>query len=437
MAARIESWGRYPRTQQTVIPMGWSSDPLPAARDGKTLLPFGLGRTYGDGCLNDGGTLLLTRTMNRILDFDAQTGIIRCEAGASFDSILQFAVPRGWFLPTSPGTKFVTVGGAVANDVHGKNHHRAGTFGCHVKRFELLRSDGSRLLCSPAENPQLFAATIGGLGLTGLMTWVEFALRPISSAMIDVESVKMRNLDDFFQVSAESDKDFEYTVAWVDCLAQGAALGRGIMMRGNHAKEGGLIPHQQPKLGVPVDFPAIALNHYSVQAFNALYYGRLRQPLTSAVVHYAPFFYPLDSVNNWNRIYSRHGFFQYQFTVPFSSDSSAIREVFQRIAASGQGSFLAVLKTFGEIKSPGMLSYPSPGITLALDFSNNGNKTFELFKQLDSVVMAAGGRYYPAKDAWMSPEAFKKSYPAWEEFRAFIDPAFSSSFWRRVTKAAS
>jgi len=432
----LESWGRYPKTTQNVRQVRWSSDTLPNAREGELFLPFGLGRSYGDGCLNDGGTLLATRAMNRFLDFDPGTGILRCEAGASLDAILQFAVPEGWFLPTTPGTKFVTVGGAVANDVHGKNHHRAGTFGCHVKRFELLRSDGRRLVCSPTENPQLFAATIGGLGLTGLITWVEFALRPIASAMIDVESVKIRNLDDFFEVSDESDKAFEYTVAWVDCLARGTALGRGILMRGNHAKEAGeLRTHRQPRLNVPLDFPSLALNHLSVQAFNTLYYGRLKQRVTRAVKHYDPFFYPLDAVNHWNRIYGRRGFFQYQFTIPFSSNAGAIREVFERIAKSGQGSFLAVLKTFGDIPSPGMLSYPSPGITLALDFSNKGERTFKLFEQLNSVVMEAGGRYYPAKDAWMPPEAFARSYPNWEQFQAFIDPSFSSSFWRRVTRA--
>jgi FAD/FMN-containing dehydrogenase len=431
---QLESWGRYPKTTQNARAVRWSCDSFPSAGEGEALLPYGLGRSYGDSCLNDGGTLLVTRSMNRLLDFDPQTGIVRCEAGTSLDAILQFAVPRGWFLPTTPGTKFVTVGGAVANDVHGKNHHRVGTFGCHVKRFELLRSDGQRLVCSAGENGPLFAATIGGLGLTGLMTWVEFALRPIASAMMEVESVKIRNLDDYFEVSVESDKDFEYTVAWVDCLAQGPALGRGILMRGSHAREGELRVHGQPRLAVPVDFPAMALNQFSVRAFNTLYYGRLRQRLTREVKHYDPFFYPLDAIHHWNRIYGRRGFFQYQFTVPFSPEAGAIREVFARIAKSGQGSFLAVLKTFGSIRSPGMLSYPSPGITLALDFANQGDKTFELFEQLNTVVMQAGGRYYPAKDAWMPPEAFMKSYPNWEQFRAFIDPAFSSSFWRRVTR---
>jgi len=432
----VESWGRYPRAQQELTRCDWSCDPFPAIPAGKSVLPFGLGRSYGDSCLNDGGALLLTRAMNRLLAFDPAAGLLRCEGGASLDAILRFAVPRGWFLGTTPGTKFVTVAGAVANDVHGKNHHRVGTFGSHVRRFELLRSDGSRLICSPVENAGLFSATIGGLGLTGLITWVEFALRPIRSSMIDIESVKFRNLDDFFEVSAESDKAFEYTVSWVDCLARGDSLGRGIMIRGNHAPEGigGLDPHRPPRFSIPFNFPAIALNTLSVKAFNALYYARLRQRVTSAVKHYDGFFYPLDALHHWNRIYGRRGFFQYQFTVPFSSDNAAIREVFQRISHSGQGSFLAVLKTFGDIPSPGMLSYPSPGITLALDFPNQGAPTAALFAELNSVVLAAGGRFYPAKDAAMPPAAFEQSYPNWRKFSAFIDPAFSSSFWRRVTR---
>jgi len=433
---KIEGWGRTPKATQGIIPLYWSTDDLPDL-DGHTCLPYGLGRSYGDSCLNDGGVALTTATMNRLIAFDAEAGLLRCEAGASLDAILRFAVPRGWFLPTTPGTKFVTVGGAIANDIHGKNHHRAGTFGCHLKQFELLRSDGQRLICSPDQNPTWFAATIGGLGLTGLITWAEFTLRPITSAMIQVESVKFRNLDEFFEISAASDKDFEYTVAWVDCLATGDSLGRGIFMRGNHhaAPEGSrsLIPHNQPKLTMPVDLPLFTLNRLSVKAFNSLYYGRLRLGASRKLQHYDPFFYPLDSINHWNRIYGARGFFQYQFVTPFSKDGEAIREVFSRIARSGQGSFLAVLKSFGNITSPGLMSFPAPGVTLALDFPNAGTKTLSLFKELDRVVINAGGRFYPAKDGRLPAEHFQTNYPQWREFSAFIDPAFSSSFWRRVT----
>jgi FAD/FMN-containing dehydrogenase len=399
------------------------------------MLPFGLGRSYGDSCLNDGDVLLLTTSLNHIVAFDDEHGLFRCEAGVSLDEVLKVIVPRGWFLPTTPGTKFVTVGGAIANDIHGKNHHRAGTFGCHITQFELLRSDGKRLLCSPLENSAWFAATIGGLGLTGLITWAEFKLRRVANAMIDVESVKFANLDQFFEISAESDRHFEYTVSWLDCLAKGTSLGRGIFMRGNHAGPGiqNLQPHRPPRLRVPIDFPNFALNHYSIKAFNTLYYGRARGSMSRKVMHYDPFFYPLDALNDWNRIYGRRGFFQYQFVVPFTHGHEAMRAVIARIASSGQGSFLAVLKTFGERESPGMLSFPFPGVTLALDFPNNGLETLALFDELDRIVLEAGGRLYPAKDARMPAHAFQEHYPRWREFRHYLDPAFSSSFWQRVS----
>lgn len=430
-----ESWGRYPKAaHHEVRPLQWRTDPLPQT-NGRSMLPFGLGRSYGDSCLNDGGDLLVTGALKHLLAFDAERGVMRCEAGVTLDDLLRFIVPRGWFLPVTPGTKFITVGGAIANDIHGKNHHRAGTFGCHVTKFELLRSTGERLICSPAENTAQFAATIGGLGLTGLITWVEFQLLRIENSMIDVEELQFANLDEFFAISAESDAGFDYTVSWVDCLADGPSLGRGIFMRGNHARGESLSHrlHRPPHLGVPVEFPDFALNQYSIQAFNALYYAKALEGFSRKVVHYDPFFYPLDAVNHWNRIYGRRGFFQYQFVIPFSGDRKIIREIFQRIAASGQGSFLAVLKTFGEKKSPGMLSFPMPGVTLALDFANQGWETLSLFNELDQVVFGAGGRIYPAKDARMPPRVFQDCYPRWQEFAQYIDPAFSSSFWRRVT----
>jgi FAD/FMN-containing dehydrogenase len=434
----MESWGRYPESRSVRRSINWSCDSLPAHDRSRKVLPYGMGRSYGDCCLNDGGEVIATSGMNRVLAFDLESGLIRCEAGVCLDDLLKLIVPRGWFLPVTPGTRYITVGGAVANDVHGKNHHHVGTFGCHVRQFELLRSDGRRIICSPRENSEWFAVTIGGIGLTGLITWVEFSLRKIASAMIEMETIKLGNLDDFFQISAESDQEFEHTVAWVDCLARGPALGRGIFMRGNHApaSAGPLHAHQSPKLSVPLDFPTAALNIHTVTAFNTLYYGRVWQRMSRSVLHYGPFFHPLDSINQWNRIYGRRGFFQYQFVVPFSSDAAAVREIFERIARSGQGSFLAVLKTLGNKKSAGMMSFPMPGITLALDFSNGGAGTLKLFDELDRVVMEAGGRLYPAKDARMSPEFYVKSYPQYREFSNYIDPAFSSSFWRRVTKGS-
>jgi FAD/FMN-containing dehydrogenase len=375
--------------------------------------------------------------MNKFISFDKSTGVLSCEGGTTLDQILQLTVPCGWFLPTTPGTKFVTVGGAIANDVHGKNHHRAGTFGCHVRRFELRRSDGETLICSTGENPEWFQATIGGLGLTGLITWATFQLRAIDSSFISMESIKFGNLTEFFAISEDSDRDFEYTVAWIDALARGANLGRGIFMRGNHAAKTsthGLAVHGKQKLEIPVDAPNFLLNPVTVRGFNFAYYQKQQTKVKRSVTHYDPFFYPLDAIGKWNRIYGRRGFFQYQSLVPFTDGPEVSREMLSRIGRSGQASFLTVLKTFGRVSSPGILSFPRPGITLALDFPNNGQSTVKLFAELDEIVRNAGGRIYPAKDARMSAQDFQDAYSQWGFFARYIDPHFSSSFWRRVTK---
>lgn len=433
---RYQSWGNFPRPEsQEVYPLHWLSEVvLPGAPS--SLLPYAYGRSYGDSCLNDGGALLAVGRLNRLIAFDDATGVVRAEAGISLEKLLEFAVPRGYFLPVTPGTKYISLGGAIANDVHGKNHHRAGTFGRHVRAFELLRSDGARIVCSETENAEMFRATVGGLGLTGLILWVELALRPIAGATIASDSVKFGSVDDFFAISAESDEAFEYTVAWVDCSSRGRKLGRGLFTRGNHAP-GPLVASSKPKLAAPIDAPNFALNRWTVQAFNTLYYNKQRQQVLSKEGHYESFFYPLDAVGAWNRIYGERGFLQYQFVLPFSGDTTAIREVFDRIAASKQASFLAVLKMFGDLPSPGLLSFPRPGVTLALDFANGGAKTMTLLEELDGVVHASGGRVYPAKDARMSAAHFQAFYPEWRTFEAYIDPRFSSSFWRRVTDPLS
>ena len=267
MLTAAQSWGRYPQAQHTVVPLTWPDQGLPPV-NGVKVLPFGMGRSYGDSCLNDGGTLLVTQQLNRFIEFDETRGAIRCEAGVTLDQILRVFAPRGWFLPTTPGTKFITVGGAIANDVHGKNHHRAGTFGCHVTRFELLRSNGDRLLCSGDENSDFFRATIGGLGLTGLITWAEFKLRPIKSEMIEMESIKFGSIDEFLRISGESDQQFEYTVSWLDCLATGDKQGRGVFMRGNHSERPGIsvASRRGASLNVPFVLPAFVLNPLSMKS---------------------------------------------------------------------------------------------------------------------------------------------------------------------------
>jgi FAD/FMN-containing dehydrogenase len=435
---RYQSWGRFPAARHTrVIQVQWREGQIDLGAPGEHVLPYGYGRSYGDSCLNNGGALLDCSPLRRFIAFDAENGLLRCEAGVSLAEVLALIVPHGWFLPVTPGTKFVSIGGAIANDVHGKNHHVAGTFGCHVTRFELLRSDGERLECSPAQNCELFQATIGGLGLTGLITWAEFRLRAIPGPYIAKETVRFGSLDEFFEVSAESDESHEFTMSWVDCLARGNALGRGLFMRGNFAWPRRL-PRKpaepQQRLQMPFDLPGFALNTLTVRAFNTAMYHKQLARTVRQTVPFDPFFYPLDAIQDWYRLYGRRGFLQYQFVVPYQSDKRAIRSILETISASGEGSFLAVLKTFGEVQSPGMLSFPRPGVTLALDFAQRGKRTFRLLDRLDEIVLASGGAVYPAKDARMSAASFQAYFPAWREFSRYVDPKFSSSFWRRVTK---
>lgn len=434
MNSNYQSWGRYPKsTPEKIIRPQWLNDLNSSLLSSSTKnLVFGQGRSYGDSCLNSNGTIISTNSLNRFISFDQEQGILDCEAGVTLEQILDTFLPdpqnSGWFLPVSPGTKYVSIGGAIANDIHGKNHHIAGTFGCHVLSFELLRSDGTLLICSPTQNAELFNATIGGLGLTGIILSAKIKLRKVANAFIEMQSIKFENISEFFKISSESDKDFEYTVAWIDCLAKGQNLGRGIFMRGNHSQTA--IAHKKKvKLAVPLDFPNFALNNLSIKLFNFLYYNKQQQKQISKIQHYDPFFYPLDSINNWNRIYGKRGFFQFQCVVP---SQSAITNILEEIAKSGRGSFLAVLKQFGTIKSPGLLSFPRAGYTLALDFPNQGQATFELLKKLESIVTCDNGAIYPAKDALMSAQSFKQYFPNLEKFKAHIDPKFESDFWRRV-----
>jgi len=426
------SWGRYPKaTPAAVYRVHWTDESLPD--DSHSLLPYGNGRSYGDSCLNDGGALLDMRGLDRILGIDRHTGILRCEAGVLLADILSLVVPMGFFLSVTPGTRFVTVGGAIANDVHGKNHHRTGTFGQHVLRLALRRSDLGIVLCSPTENTELFRATIGGLGLTGTILWAEMQLRAIANPAVDSETIRFANLDAFFDLSEESDQDYEYTVAWIDCLARGKSLGRGLFMRGNHASPQDRLPLQRYGTRTfPADPPLPMVNGWSLRAFNTLYYRKQLASRTRSLTHYEPFFYPLDGILHWNRLYGRRGFLQYQCAVPLDSAKDSIRALLDTISGAHQGSFLAVLKIFGDRPSPGLLSFPRPGATLALDFPNQGQRTLDLLSQLDTIVASAGGAVYPAKDARMSGEHFRQYFPRWEEFQHHIDPRFSSSFWRRV-----
>jgi FAD/FMN-containing dehydrogenase len=434
--APFEPWGRYPKYPATVVPLHWQSD-FPAVVDRYNGMPsgalaVGMGRSYGDVCLLRDGHLLVTTGMDRLLNFDAATGLLTCEAGTTLAQILDFAIPRGYFLPVTPGTKYVTIAGAIANDIHGKNHHVAGTFGNHVTQFELLRSDGTRMRCSPRENSDFYGATIGGMGLTGVITWATVRLKKVVSRLIDYQGIQFHGVDEFLSLT-EQFKGVEYTVSWVDCTSTGKNFARGVFMAGEHSTmPGPLTESAEPKLVFPFNAPGFALNTYSVKAFNAVFFHKQLRHTVRTLQDYEPFFYPLDAVLRWNRLYGKRGLLQFQYAIPWEHAREGTIAILNEVAKSGLASFLAVLKAFGDVPSPGMLSFPQPGITLALDFPIKPGKSFPLFDRLADMTVEFGGKLYPAKDARMSAQHFQASYPQWRQFSRYKDPLLTSSFWERV-----
>ena len=433
--ARFESWGRYPKYNAKVIPLNWQGD-FPRVAEGLHIggaLPVGMGRSYGDVCLLEGGNLLLTTGMNRLIDFDPATGLLTAEAGITLAQILDFAVPRGFFLPVTPGTKYVTLGGAIANDIHGKNHEVAGSFGCHVPSFELVRSDGTRRLCSATENPDWFAATIGGMGLTGVITWAQLRLKPIVSRMIDYEGIQFHGIDEFLDLKQQY-RHVEYNVSWVDCVSTGRNFARGIFMPGDHSRvPAKLKPSPEPKLVFPFDAPGFALNRTTVSMFNSVFFHKQLKPRVKTLQDYEPFFYPLDKVLHWNRLYGKQGLLQFQYAIPWADAKEGTIAILHEIAKSGLASFLAVLKAFGDIPSLGMMSFPQAGIMFALDFPIKPGISFPLMQRLGDMTREFGGRLYPAKDAAMTASQFQAFYPQWQRFAEYRDPMLTSSFWERVT----
>ncbi len=371
----FESWGRYPRYGGHVVPMHWQQDfPANIAGLHNGVLPVGMGRSYGDSCLLKDGNLVETTGMNRLLAFDPETGVLIAEAGMTLAQILDFAVPRGFFLPVTPGTKYVTLGGAIANDIHGKNHHVAGTFGSHVSRFELVRSDGTRRVCSPTSDPDWFGATIGGLGLTGMMTWAEVRLRPIVSRMIDYEGIQFHGIDEFLALT-EMYKDVEYTVSWIDCASTGKNFARGIFMLGDHSRvPGDLKPSPEPKLVFPFDAPGFALNHTTVSMFNTVFFHKQMKPRVKALQDYEPFFYPLDKVLHWNRMYGKSGLLQFQYAIPWEYAREGTIAILTEVAKSGLASFLAVLKAFRGCAVAGVAELSAAGDHVGLGFSDQGGR---------------------------------------------------------------
>ena len=426
------SWGklRYDAAK-FALEEDWRFGDIPAV-EADSILAVGNGRSYGDSCINAQQALLSTRRLNRFITFDRQQGILHCEAGVAFKDILQVIVPHGWYLPVVPGTQFVTLGGAIANDIHGKNHIGQGSFGCHVAELTLLRSNGERLLCSPQQHADLFNATIGGLGLTGLIVAAKIRLLPINSGYVQAEVLPFSTLQEYMQLAGES-TSWPYTVAWVDCSNSNSA-GKGLFSRGRFSQGSSSgAPKAKAGVGIPFQLPFGLINRSSVTLFNKLYYARESRKRQQTLWH-EQFFYPLDGVQHWNRIYGPHGFYQYQFVVPLKGAEDIVMHILQRVGDSGSGSFLAVLKDFGPIASPGLLSFPCEGLTLAVDVPNRGAATLDMLDQFDQLILAGGGRIYPAKDARMSATVFKCQYPQWTELEKLRDPMFSSTFWRRVTQ---
>jgi len=411
---KMYGWGRYPVIDAEVISPSSEKalERLSLFQDNGSVTPRGLGRSYGDSSL--GKHLVSSQRLNHMLSFDDESGVLHCQAGVSLSDILEVFVPKGWFLPVTPGTKHVTVGGAIASDVHGKNHHVDGCFGDHVMFLDIVTGNGKTVRCSPEEHPELFHATCGGMGLTGIIRSAAFRLKPIQSAFIDQITYKASNLDESLE-QFERHADQPYSVAWIDCISRGNALGRSLLMTGRHARHGELSVHTSSGINIPVDMPSMLLNPFSIKAFNTVYYHKVRHQEVHSTVHYEPFFYPLDSIGNWNRMYGKEGFTQYQFVVPKAAGKQAMTSILKQIVESRKGSFLAVLKAFGQ-GNDNYLSFPEEGYTLALDFKIEQD-LFSLLDTLDAMVLDYGGRIYLTKDARMSGTTFRKSYPKWEIFQ--------------------
>ena len=429
---KLTSFGGMTSEADSVAKPHWVSE-VSSLFAGSRLLPVGMSKSYGDVALTNSGNAVSSLSLNRMINWDAAEGILECEAGVLLTDIQSTFVKQGWMLAVSPGTSYVTVGGAVANDIHGKDHHFAGTFGDHVLSFTLARSNGEELVCSPSSNSGLFRATIGGLGLTGFITTVKIQLRPVAGPYFDSEAIPYGNLSEFFALSESTEAEgWQASVSWFDCSTSKA--GRGSFTRGNPSprKWDGKAEPRGLGLSIPFMPPFSLVNKLSLDAFNAGYFELQKRGAGKREVHYREFYYPLDGVQNWNRIYGPTGFFQYQSVIPMKDATVATEEMLSAIKKSGQGSFLAVLKTFGDRKPAGLLSFARHGVTLALDFPNRGEKTEKLFERLDRIVSEAGGTLNPSKDARMSRELFQAGFPNAIEFANYRDPNIVSDFARRV-----
>jgi FAD/FMN-containing dehydrogenase len=443
-AVVLTGWARYPAVRSRVQRPEQLTEVVAAVTGAgdRAVLARGAGRSYGDAALNADGTTVLMERLDRILSFDDRTGVVRCEAGVSMQDVLETFVPRGWFPWVTPGTKFVTIGGAVASDVHGKNHHRVGAFGSCVRSLVVVGASGEAVRCSPDHNRDLFQATLGGMGLTGIILEVEFALRRVETAYVVTRTFRARNLEEAIALLDQHDAAYDYSVAWVNGMAEGDRLGESIVSFGNHAAAAELGDRARGhplevrtrhRLRVPVDLPSWAISGPAIRAFNALYFARSPGDGTS-LADYDAFFYPLDLLHDWNRLYGRKGFVQYQCAVPAEGGPGMLRHVLEQCHRRQIPSALGVLKRFGP---PGSwLSFPIPGYTLSLDIPGHDHVLGSL-DELDQLVIQVGGRVNLAKDARLSASAFREmyaDYPKWLAAKAAVDPRnrFSSVLARRL-----
>ena len=432
---KVHGWGRYPVVEANLVEAKDLATLRNMIVDNTSTTPLiarGMGRSYGDSALAD--NIASSRFLDNFISFDASTGLLVCAAGVSLEQILNVAVPQGWFLPVVPGTKFVSAGGAIASDVHGKNHHVDGCFSEFVAEFSVMLASGEQVTCSRQENTELFHATCGGQGLTGIITTAALRLRKITSSFINETTQEARNLDEIFSLFEQA-QDSTYSVAWLDCMAKGSNLGRSLLFLGEHATSGRLELSSERHLSVPFSAPSFLLNKYTIGAFNEFYQGVKKRQKKSRTVHFDEFFFPLDKIHNWNRLYGHRGFIQYQFVLPLATAREGISQVLNILLEKGKGSFLTVLKKFGKANN-NFLSFPTEGYTLTLDFKFEP-MLLNILDRLDQIVVSLGGRIYLAKDARMSEHIFKTSYPSWEKLQKVkqqVDPhnRFSSAQSRRL-----
>ncbi len=441
----LSGWGRYPVVNaKSVRPENWSSvDNYVNNANGDALIARGKGRSYGDAAINDNGYTILLERCNRFVSFNDKTGDLCLESGVTLDEIINIFAPRGWFPAVVPGTKLVTAGGAIAADIHGKNHHRDGSFCNFVKGFTVIVASGEKISCSREQNSDLFWATVGGMGLTGIIADVQMTLKPIESVYIDKTEIKAKNLDHVMSLFDEHENNYQYSVAWIDCLARGKDLGRSILMLGNPvSKTDERIRHlnnplsqaEKKQVKVPLDSPAWLLNPFTMGTFNSLFYAKQMSEHHQSLADFESYFFPLDAIGSWNRLYGKRGFIQHQTVFPPDTSAEALRTLLTMCSERGWGSFLAVLKRFGP--QDGWLSFPKPGYTLTLDIAVKDG-LFEFLNELESVVLNYSGRIYLAKDATLSPAAFRQMYPRfeeWQKVKAKYDPknTFSSHLSQRL-----